>query len=36
MKKISTAAVKATRNFSQPKRTIGLDLGGIDRVGTAC
>ena len=27
MKKISTAAVKATRNFSQPKLTIGLDLG---------
>src|ERR1700680_4591092 len=27
MKKISTAAAKATRNFSQPKLTIGLDLG---------
>ena len=27
MKKISTAAVKATKNFSQPKLTIGLDLG---------
>jgi hypothetical protein len=27
MKKISTAAGKATKNFSQPKLTIGLDLG---------
>ena len=27
MKKISTAAVTATKNFSQPKLTIGLDLG---------
>ena len=27
MKKISTAAVKATKNFSPPKLTIGLDLG---------
>jgi transposase len=27
MKKISTAAVKATKNFSQQKLTIGLDLG---------
>src|ERR1700687_4759027 len=27
MKKISTAAAKATKNFSQPKLTIGLDLG---------
>src|SRR5260370_35515569 len=27
MKKISTAVVKATKNFSQPKLTIGLDLG---------
>jgi len=27
MKKVSTAAVKATKNFSQPKLTIGLDLG---------
>jgi transposase len=27
MKKVSTAAGKATRNFSQPKLTIGLDLG---------
>ena len=26
-KKVSTAAVKATQNFSQPKLTIGLDLG---------
>ena len=25
MKKVSTAAVKATKNFSQPKLTIGLD-----------
>ena len=27
MKKVSTAAVKTTRNLSQPKLTIGLDLG---------
>jgi len=27
MKKVSTAAVKATKNCSQPKLTIGLDLG---------
>jgi len=27
MKKVSTAAAKATKNFSQPKLTIGLDLG---------
>jgi hypothetical protein len=27
MNKVSTAAVKATKNFSQPKLTIGLDLG---------
>ena len=27
MKKVSTAAVTATKNFSQPKLTIGLDLG---------
>ncbi len=27
MKKISTAVVKATKNFAQPKLTIGLDLG---------
>src|SRR5260370_7091776 len=27
MKKVSTAGVKATKNFSQPKLTIGLDLG---------
>ena len=27
MKKISTAVVKATKKFSQPKLTIGLDLG---------
>src|SRR5487761_1058557 len=25
--KVSTAVVKATKNFSQPKLTIGLDLG---------
>jgi len=27
MKKVSTPAVKATKHFSQPKLTIGLDLG---------
>jgi transposase len=27
MKKVSTAAVKTTKKFSQPKLTIGLDLG---------
>ena len=27
MKKISTVATKQIRNFSQPKLTIGLDLG---------
>src|ERR1700720_5000771 len=27
MKKVSTVAVKATKNFSQPTLTIGLDLG---------
>jgi transposase len=27
MKKVSTASGKATKNFSQPKLTIGLDLG---------
>jgi hypothetical protein len=27
MKKVSTAAAKQSRNFSQPKQTIGLDLG---------
>jgi hypothetical protein len=27
MKKVSTAAVKATKKVSQHKRTIGLDLG---------
>ena len=27
MKKISTIAAKAKKNFSQPKLTIGLDLG---------
>ena len=30
MKKISTATRKAIRNFSQPKLTIGLDLGISD------
>ena len=28
MKKVSTAAVTATKNFSQPKLTIGLESGG--------
>src|ERR1700730_7297345 len=27
MKKVSTVAAKTTKNFSQPKLTIGLDLG---------
>ena len=27
MKKVSTVATKQSRNFSQPKLTIGLDLG---------
>jgi len=27
MKKVSTVAAKQTRSFSQPKLTIGLDLG---------
>ncbi len=27
MKKVSTVAVKQSRNFSQQKLTIGLDLG---------
>jgi hypothetical protein len=27
MKKISTVAAKQSKNFSQPKLTIGLDLG---------
>jgi hypothetical protein len=31
MKKVSTTAVKAMKNFSQPKLTIGLDLD--DRLG---
>ena len=34
MKKVSTVGTKATKNFSQHKLTIGLDLG--DRVATAC
>ena len=29
MKKVSTAAGKATKNVSQPKLTIGLDLGDL-------
>jgi hypothetical protein len=35
MKKVSTAAVKGTKNFSQPKLTIGL-IWAIARVGIAC
>ena len=35
MKKISTAAAKQSRNFSQQKLTIGLDLAIIG-AGTAC
>jgi hypothetical protein len=27
MKKVSTAATKQSRNFSQPNLTVGLDLG---------
>ena len=27
MKKVSTVAAKQSRNFSQPKLTLGLDLG---------
>ena len=41
MKKVSTASAKATKNFSQQKLTIGLDLGDrtswyclLDEVGT--
>ena len=34
MKKVSTAAAKQSRNFSQPKLTIGLDLG--DRCSWYC
>ena len=40
MKKVSTLAMKQSRNCSQPKRTIGLDLGdrnswycGLDEAG---
>jgi len=43
MKKISTAAAKATKKFSQQKLTIGLDLGDrsswyclLDEVGKCC
>jgi hypothetical protein len=35
MKKVSTAVVTATKKFSQPKLTIGMDLA-IAQVGTAC
>jgi transposase len=34
MKKVSTVAAKQSRNFSQPKLTIGLDLG--DRSSWCC
>ena len=34
MKKVSTAAAKQSRNISQPKLTIGLDLG--DRTSWYC
>ena len=34
MKKVSTAATKRNRNFSQPNLTIGLDLG--DRSSCYC
>ena len=34
MKKISSAATKQIRNFSQPQLTIGLDLG--DRSSCYC
>jgi Ethanolamine utilization protein EutJ (predicted chaperonin) len=34
MKKVSTAATKQSRNFSQPNLTIGLDLG--DRSSCYC
>src|SRR5690348_15490396 len=34
MKKVSTVAAKESSNFSQPKLTIGLDLG--DRSGWYC
>jgi hypothetical protein len=34
MKKVSTASAKATKNFSQQKLTIGLDLG--DRTSWYC
>ena len=34
MKKVSTASGKATKNFPQPKLTIGLDLG--DRSSSYC
>ena len=31
MKKVSTVAAKQSRNISQPKLTIGLDLGDRNR-----
>jgi hypothetical protein len=43
MKKISTAGVKQSKNFSDRKLTIGLDLGdrsswccGLDEAGKSC
>jgi hypothetical protein len=32
MKKVSTAAVRQSRNISHPKLTIGLDLGGSQQL----
>jgi len=32
MKKISTVAAKQSRNFSEQKLTIGLDLGSFELV----
>ena len=29
MKKVSTAAVNKSRNFSQPNLTVGLDVGEL-------
>jgi transposase len=34
MKKVSTVAAKRSKNFSQPKLTVGLDLG--DRTSWYC
>jgi len=43
MKKVSTAAVKQSRNFSEQKLTIGFDLGDrsswycvLDEAGSVC